>query len=352
MSLKVIQKIGSGKFSTVWHSIYEEQECALKLLKIRYTNSSVLKYEKMVLKNRNSPYFLKYYGEVVYQNRKGICMELAGCDLYFLISMYSKRRWIMPNKLVINMTKDILYALQELEQDKIIHTDLKPENILLSKNLKDKPFITLNTKRYLTKFRKIINNGDILNELSHKPFSNLWRQLMTEIYLRDNVFKLADFGNADLEENLHNCYNLCTRQYQPPETILKYPIMTTKYDIWSLGCVIYEMITGDILFGVNKYDSISPNSYQLGVIISIMGKFDFTFLQLCCSQLSYFTPSGAFKYEYRIKEEKSFKSLLLEYNYSVRRAEFYEKLLKPFFRYDPTKRLSAKKILKYINKLT
>ena len=42
-------------------------------------------------------------------------------------------------------------------------------------------------------------------------------------------------------------YKKHTTYYKSPKIILKYSLDKT-YDYWSLGCTIYELITGEIMF--------------------------------------------------------------------------------------------------------
>jgi len=46
---------------------------------------------------------------------------------------------------------------------------------------------------------------------------------------------------------------ITTRQYRPPEAILGQPY-DSKVDIWSHGCMIFELITGDYLFDPKEDD--------------------------------------------------------------------------------------------------
>lgn len=58
--------------------------------------------------------------------------------------------------------------------------------------------------------------------------------------------QLIDFGSATFEHEYHSSV-VSTRHYRAPEIILgtgwSYPC-----DMWSVGCVLYELFTGDALF--------------------------------------------------------------------------------------------------------
>ncbi|KAF8605933.1 kinase-like protein [Ceratobasidium sp. AG-I] len=58
--------------------------------------------------------------------------------------------------------------------------------------------------------------------------------------------KIADLGNA-VHVGRHVTDDIQTRQYRSPEVILRKP-WGTAVDLFSLGCVVFELLTGDFLF--------------------------------------------------------------------------------------------------------
>ena len=121
------------------------------------------------------------------------------------------------------ITKDILEGLNEIHSKGFIHTDIKLENILLTKRLK-----------------KIKYNNDI-------------------------KIKISDFGTA------HHIKNKCefgvgTLEYQAPEALLGLPYGKVL-DVWSVGCIMFELLTGYCLFDYTRYwiegdDYSSASSYS------------------------------------------------------------------------------------------
>lgn len=102
-------------------------------------------------------------------------------------------------KYVIQILKCLLY----LSSFKIIHCDLKPENILLRKAGKQ-------------------------------------------------LLKVIDFGSSCYEKERVYTY-IQSRYYRAPEVILGIPY-TTAIDMWSLGCIAYELFIGYPLFaGENEW---------------------------------------------------------------------------------------------------
>ena len=91
-----------------------------------------------------------------------------------------------------------------------------------------------------------IENHDILEEsrsVPKVPLSNLPPDY-SEIEI-----KIADLGNACWVDR-HFTADIQTRQYRAPEVILgaKY---NSSADLWSLGCMTFELLTGDYLFEPN-----------------------------------------------------------------------------------------------------
>ena len=78
--------------------------------------------------------------------------------------------------------------------------------------------------------------------------------------------KLCDFGSAKiLVRSEPNISYICSRYYRAPELIFGATDYTTAIDIWSLGCVMAELLLGQPLFpGESGVD-------QLVEIIKVLG---------------------------------------------------------------------------------
>eukprot|EP00913_Durusdinium_trenchii_P002788 g2579.t1 len=62
--------------------------------------------------------------------------------------------------------------------------------------------------------------------------------------------KLIDFGNATYEDEHHSSI-INTRQYRGPEVILSMG-WNELSDVWSMGCILMELYTGELLFGTHE----------------------------------------------------------------------------------------------------
>ena len=71
--------------------------------------------------------------------------------------------------------------------------------------------------------------------------------------------KLTDFGLSKILENEEDkAFTICgTPQYSAPEILIKKGY-DKSIDWWSLGCFIYEMLTGFLPFYIPKGNKINP----------------------------------------------------------------------------------------------
>ncbi|KAI4384529.1 hypothetical protein MLD38_002671 [Melastoma candidum] len=61
--------------------------------------------------------------------------------------------------------------------------------------------------------------------------------------------KLCDFGSAKmLVKGEPNVSYICSRYYRAPELIFGATEYTTAIDIWSAGCVMAELLLGQVFF--------------------------------------------------------------------------------------------------------
>src|SRR5271155_4929192 len=81
-----------------------------------------------------------------------------------------------------------------------------------------------------------------------------------------NMLKICDLGSAsDASDNEITPY-LVSRFYRAPEIILGIPY-DYAIDIWSIGCTLYELYTGKILFPGRT------NNHMLRLMMETRGRF-------------------------------------------------------------------------------
>lgn len=86
-----------------------------------------------------------------------------------------------------------------------------------------------------------------------------------------NVLKICDLGTAIDRSDAATAHTeitpyLVSRFYRAPEIILGMPY-DYAIDMWSIGCTLYELYTGKILFAGDS------NNQMLKAIMEIRGKF-------------------------------------------------------------------------------
>jgi glycogen synthase kinase 3 beta len=66
---------------------------------------------------------------------------------------------------------------------------------------------------------------------------------------KDYTLKLCDFGCAKhLTKTESNISYICSRFYRPPELVVGATYYTTQVDVWSIGCVIAELVLNIPIF--------------------------------------------------------------------------------------------------------
>uniref|UniRef100_A0A0N5AQZ7 mitogen-activated protein kinase n=1 Tax=Syphacia muris TaxID=451379 RepID=A0A0N5AQZ7_9BILA len=99
----------------------------------------------------------------------------------------------------------------------------------------------------------------------------------------DCELKILDFGLARQTDNEMTGY-VATRWYRAPEIMLNWMHYTQTVDIWSVGCIMAELITGRTLFpGADRmriffYIFIMSDIDQLTRIMNVVGTPDEEFL--------------------------------------------------------------------------
>ena len=202
-----ISMLGNGSFGKVRlyrDKNYKELLFAIKTLKkegITSYHFSLLKQEVDILSNMDHPNIVKYFGIFEDDYFIHIVMEyLKGQDLSKIISL--KNYTDFNENQMGQIIHQLLKALSFIHSKNIIHRDIKPENILFS------------DKR--------------------------------------NIFslKLIDFGLATFQEQEKKTAG--TPMYMSPEMVDGKG--TYVSDIWSVGVVVYQMVTGKLPFDGGEND--------------------------------------------------------------------------------------------------
>ncbi|KAL9267875.1 Shaggy-related protein [Drosera capensis] len=205
--------VGTGSFGTVFQAkcLENGEQVAIKkvLQDKRYKNREL---QIMRLLDHPNVVQLKHFflstteKNEVYLN---LVMEYVPETVYRVLKPYGRTSQFMPMIYVMLYTYQICRALNYIHNViGICHRDIKPQNLLV-------------------------------NPHTHQ-------------------LKLCDFGSAKmLAPGEPNISYICSRYYRAPELIFGATEYTTAIDMWSVGCVLAELLLGQPLFpGESGVDQI------------------------------------------------------------------------------------------------
>lgn len=133
----------------------------------------------------------------------------------------------------------------------------------------------------------------------------------------------------------------------PPEVILGYKSYDTTIDVWSLACIVFELLTGDLLFEPHAGKNYSKDDDHLAQIMELLGRLPREMVTQGKYSSDYLTRSGDLR---NIKTLRfwGIKEVLVEkYKYSQTEANNISSFLLPMLEYMPTKRASARESLRH-----
>ncbi|MHB8277103.1 MAG: FHA domain-containing serine/threonine-protein kinase [Candidatus Humimicrobiaceae bacterium] len=206
---KIISLLGKGGMASVYlaeNSQKKPQKVAIKVLELDIEENAeyVLRFKKeaFICSKFSHPNIVKVYSYGIYENKYYLIMEFVdGKDLSF----YIRNNKNTSIKDVLSFAYQIASALSFAHKNKVIHRDIKPQNIILDKSGK---------------------------------------------------VKITDFGIAKINVpqaiTVEGERVMGTTYYMSPEQIKGEPV-DLKTDIYSMGILFYEMITGK-----NPYSADTP----------------------------------------------------------------------------------------------
>lgn len=103
-------------------------------------------------------------------------------------------------------------------------------------------------------------------------------------------FKIADLGNACFADR-HFTDDIQTREYRSPEVILGHEYYPNA-DIFSLACVVFEMMTNNFLFKPKNMPGIKKDEDHLYQMLETLGPMDKDFCLSGRNSAEYFNKKG------------------------------------------------------------
>ena len=198
------EKLGSGSFGDCYLCVSKEdnKEYAIKIMsKEKLKEKNILFYlaksEITIQQNLDSPKIVKIKEYI--EDSKYIYIIQEYCKNNALSNLLSKRKYLTEIE-VQNYIFQLIQGLYYLHSRKIIHRDIKPNNLLLDEKLE----------------LKIADFG-----LSKKLYEGqkLKEKLGTQVYMAPEIWELSETGYS------------------------------FEVDIWSLGIVMYKLLTSKLPFG-------------------------------------------------------------------------------------------------------
>jgi serine/threonine-protein kinase len=194
------KELGSGAMGTVYRGRYTKtgQVMAIKVMSagIGSTNAAAadrFEREITILKQLKHANIVRFYGAGKQQGCRYFAMEyIEGESLDKVMARRGRMTW----EEVVALGQQLCAALQHAHEQGIIHRDLKPSNIMV---------------------------------------------------LSDGTLKLTDFGIAkdtDLEGLTQTNCTVGTASYMSPEQCKGERNLTNRSDLYSLGVLFYELLTG------------------------------------------------------------------------------------------------------------
>ena len=329
---KIIKKIGLGSFSNVFEGNIEYKN---QINNIETINSIDISYNSNH-NNQLSSLALKFYKDKtsyissgvneinILEELKDINIEnnIIKCfdyfnlnshicivfkkydmDLYKYYNSYLEKKVKITKPNFNYVLKSIALGLSFLKTKKIINTDLKPENIFIN-----------------------IDQSISMGNKSLYPFKNV---------------VISDFSSSLRMEEPISHYNITSLWYRAPETYFQLKKLDF-IDIWSFGCILYEVWYSEPLFSIT-YDNNIKHIDKDNLLL----------------QNNHILKIGYMSKEF-IESNYIKKSLIVQQRFfhSHKQSKYYKKkfeaipyseIIKKILIWEPTKRITPEDILKIVS---
>jgi len=154
---------------------------------------------------------------------------------------------------------------------------------------------------------------------------------------------IVDLGNACWTHR-HFSEDIQTRQYRAPEVLIgiKYD---TSADMWSLGCMTFELLTGDLLFDPRAGDDYDRDEDHLAMFQELLGKIPKRIALDGKYSKSFFDKRGNLKHIKQLKFWPIQDVLMEKYHFPKEEAHAIADFMAPLLDFDPKTRATARDAL-------
>ncbi|GKZ48826.1 hypothetical protein AbraIFM66951_001067 [Aspergillus brasiliensis] len=365
---KVIRKLGEGSYSTVWLA-RDLKYVALKVLVSELSEStaelSVLRHIIKAAPVEAAGYITRLLDEFEHRGPNGVhkCLvfEPMGPSVNSMVEelpQFKPRKWGMkiryPPGMARSILKQSLEALAFLHQNGIAHGDFQPGNILFTlTDIDSMPEDVLRQAEDIEAesisppVKRLDGKEDrwaprylcVAQPLA--PFTN---------HAEDFRVKLSDMGGDPPKKPV------TPMGLRAPELVLTGAVNNTL-DVWSFGCLVFELITGEPLFCVPA-DEYEDDDHLLSFIDRLGPLPDDLFKHWKNSSL-YFTPERKL-FNCQLggvapgKEPLMIEQISMEEQFDStnpdidgKEADEVKALIRWILQYDPAKRPSPAEILSH-----
>ena len=162
--------------------------------------------------------------------------------------------------------------------------------------------------------------------------------------LCDAEVAVVDLGNACWRHK-HFTEDIQTRQYRSPEVIVGAPYDTSA-DVWSLACVVFELLTGDLLFDPRAGGDYDRDEDHLAQMQELLGRYPKK-LATASRARRFFTRRGDLKHIHQLRFWDLECVLRQKYHMSPADAREVASFLRPLLEFAPDKRCTMQEALRH-----
>ena len=206
------KELGKGGMGEVYlaHDAFHQRDVAIKIAKLQLMEDPEIgaRAKKMWLNETRlagklrHPYIVEIYEAGVAEDFGYIVMEYVAGDT---LRQYTRAGKLLPVEAVIEIVYKVCNALDYANRIGLLHRDIKPANVMLT---------------------------------------------------ADSTVKVMDFGTAYFTQSDETqVFDVGTLPYMPPEHFKKRP-PTVQSDIYAVGVMAYQMLTGALPFNANSFQEM------------------------------------------------------------------------------------------------
>ncbi|KAI0720711.1 kinase-like domain-containing protein [Cerioporus squamosus] len=297
----IVRKLGWATNSSVWLAKHkrglDERYVAVKILTVNYTRGIESgEFFELEVWRRFREVHYKSKGETPAHPGFKHCVEPQavftaesphGTHLCFVEKLSGSTLDELQR-----VVKQTLLALDFVHTElKLVHADVKAGNLLIQLDAR-----TEDIERYLHDHSSETYPPRSVPELCPGPIITVKSQPLPNLGLKpslDNLnVSLGDFGGSVPIDKITEDVKIATPPLlRPPELLLGHS-WSTPIDIWAVGCMVFECLTGASLFQVERTPKLDETDIHLGRMAEHLGTFPAAFLDKCSKRAEYFDETG------------------------------------------------------------